>query len=168
LGTSNTAWNVSNVGTNKFFVGSISWRETNTINDNPYATAANNPCPTGWVVPSQTQWSSLFLGGVTSGGYNATGTFNKWEHAGTGSSYALQPDGATTTLFLPASGLRNTTVGANAMVGSIGFYWSSLPHISVATSAINLDMNYNELYPGGASFTYRGYGCSVRCVASQN
>jgi uncharacterized protein (TIGR02145 family) len=164
-GQSNTAWTVADVGTDEFFIGSNSWRTTNTVNDNPYATAGNNPCPTGWVVPTQDQWSSLFLGGVTNANHNTAGTFNKWVKQGS-ASYKLQPDAATTTLFLPAAGYRNYSTGVLTDVGTRGHYWSRSASPSAAASAYYLLFYGQTVYPSDAF--RRGSGYSVRCVASQN
>jgi uncharacterized protein (TIGR02145 family) len=121
-----------------------------TTNANP-AKAANDPCPTGWKVPSQAQWQSIFhatANGVAPG----TATANTWTWATNG--YRVN-----TALFLPAGGIRVIT-GSLSGVGSTGFYWSSTV---VNTASYTLNFLSSTVSPAA---TYsRVVGMSVRCVS---
>jgi uncharacterized protein (TIGR02145 family) len=125
---------------------------------------ANDPCPSGWRVPTHTEWSSIVSGGTTSILAGATGTSgNKWTWNGsTGThGYTVSPDGGTTTtLFLPAAGARDASSSTLYTAGTVGFYWSSTPYGSSYYSLLYFDSSY--VVP---SDLVRAYGFSVRCVA---
>ena len=71
----------------------------------------------------------------------------------------IKPDGATTTLFLPASGIRYVTTALLSNSGTSGYYWSG----SVSgVNTFNLSVNDGGVYP--AFVSYRGYGFALRCV----
>jgi hypothetical protein len=117
---------------------------------------SNDPCPTGFKVPSQAQWGGLYQGGTTTGG-PGTATQNTWTWTGNG--YALSPIGAITpvTLFLPAAGWRGGTIG------STGKYWSSTIN---GTGAYYTNFTSTSVNPGLGNF--RSLGCSIRCIAIDN
>jgi uncharacterized protein (TIGR02145 family) len=113
---------------------------------------ANDPCPTGFRVPTQAQWGGLFSDGTTSGAPN-TATRNTWTWTGNG--YTVGPN-----LYLPAAGYR---IGFNATlyyVGTNGFYWSSSVY---GNNAYNLYFNSGNVIPGDSCG--RVFGFSVRCIS---
>jgi uncharacterized protein (TIGR02145 family) len=169
LGQSQTAWNVADVGSGKFYRGSTSWRKDNTVSDNPYATAGVTPCPTGWFVPSQNQLTSLFLGGGINAAYGTIGTFNTWTHSGAGNgyNYVLKPDGETITLFLPAAGFRDAASGNVIGIGTNAAIWTRSADPGNGPQAYEFGFDEFTLYSCANGYA-RGYGMSVRCVASQN
>jgi uncharacterized protein (TIGR02145 family) len=127
---------------------------------------ANDPCPEGWHVPSQSAFAAIFKGtadadvpeNATANTWDSSGRTWSWTSAtiyGTG-GYTVKPDGSTTTLFFPAAGGRYASSGALYDVGLAGYYWSS------ATGAFDLTINSGKVYP--ANINYRGRGYSVRCV----
>jgi uncharacterized protein (TIGR02145 family) len=94
-----------------------------------------DPCPTGWHVPSQSAFGSIFKG-TADADVPGNATVNTWDSSGRSWSwysatsygnggYAVKPDGSTTTLFFPAAGTRGPDNGEMANVGSTGNYWSS-------------------------------------------
>jgi hypothetical protein len=107
---------------------------------------ANDPCPTGWRVPTTTEQQSLLDAG--SSWTTLNGVIGRI--FGTGSN----------TLFLPAAGYRDCNDGTLYNVRTNGYYWSSTQ--SGSSSAYNLG------FDSGGAFTYyyydRSYGFSVRCV----
>ena len=113
---------------------------------------ANDPCPVGFKVPSQSQWGSIFRDGAIS---DAPGSaiVNEWKWTGNGYTVGAN-------LYLPAAGLRNVLGAGLSNVGTIGYYWSSTVNGTNAYgldfTSINVNLAYNH---------YRGYGFSVRCVS---
>ncbi|GHS99036.1 hypothetical protein FACS189421_08740 [Bacteroidia bacterium] len=126
---------------------------------------ANDPCPDGWHVPSQSAFGAIFKGtadadvpaNATANTWTATGNFV--DVTGTG-GYAIKPDGSTTTLFFPAAGNRSTSNGALYYVGLAGHYWSSTP---AGTGAYSLAIGSGRVYP--SYINLRGNGFSVRCIS---
>jgi uncharacterized protein (TIGR02145 family) len=96
----------------------------------------NNPCPTGFRLPSESEWQAEK---DSWSGNNSTGAF-------------------ASPLKLPVSGSRIGSFGAPSNVGSHGFYWSS----SVSGSDAR-DLYFFSSYADLGSF-YRAAGFAVRCI----
>ena len=118
--------------------------------------AANDPCPTGFKVPSQAQWGGLFRTGGTTGGAPSTATQNTWTWTGNG--YTIGSN-----LYLPAAGFHDLINASLGSVGSGGYYWSSTVNGTVSYFLI---FGSGDVNPGG--FDARGRGHSVRCIAVDN
>jgi uncharacterized protein (TIGR02145 family) len=114
------------------------------------------PCPSGWRIPSSSEWGSIYRDGG-SYGTPAAATVNTWYWENMG--YGIRPDGSTTTLFLPAAGYRINT-GAFYNVGTYGRYWSST---SGSTGAFLLNFSSSRVSP--EILLDRVSGFSVRCLA---
>jgi uncharacterized protein (TIGR02145 family) len=117
--------------------------------------AANDPCPSGFKVPSVSQWGSIFRGNIV-GGIPSAAIANIWSWTGAGYTVG-------TSLYLPAAGYRDTGDGTLVGVGGqlgFGHYWSS----TVSTSQ---NAYYLQIYSSNVNFSYnyRGRGFSVRCVS---
>ncbi len=96
----------------------------------------NNPCPTGFRLPTRPEWSTLL---TSSGITNYVTAYNS-------------------SLKLTESGHRNYNNASLHDLGTLGYYWSS------SYSGVNAYyMAFGSLaYP---SFNgYRSYGFSVRCI----
>jgi len=106
---------------------------------------SNNPCPSGFRVPTQAEWA----------GVNTNNT-----HTWVGDGYTFTSDSTRYALFLPAAGYRGSTNSAFNAVGAYGYYWSSTV---AGTNAYNLYFNSTTVNP--ANNTNRANGFSVRCVA---
>jgi len=144
--------------------GSISgWSQTDAADSswnsgteaNPVKVTANDPCPTGFRVPSQAEWAAVNTYNTVS----RTGTFT----LGTteyGSALHYGPDESTKSLTLPAAGSRNSTNGALRNRGLLGYYWSST---ELGSNAYSLLFSISNVLP--ANDNYRSDGFSVRCIA---
>jgi len=104
---------------------------------------ANDPCPAGWRVPTQTELQSLLDSG------------SEWDDLN-GISGRYFGEG-TTKLFLPAAGGRNA--GEVFGSGEGGGYWSS--------AVVDVYARYLYFYGGlvDVSNSNRAVGFSVRCVS---
>ena len=127
---------------------------------------------TGWRVPTQEEWGALYRGGVT-GGVNNMAMANTWIwHPGNATDnlptfvsskgYEIQPDAATTTLFLPTSGYRLYSSGTLLDQGTHGHYWSS--------TTSNAQAHYLHFHAGNinpAAETNRAQGMAIRCIKGE-
>jgi len=114
----------------------------------------NDPCPTGWRVPTHGELESL----VTAGSH--------WTTKNGVNGRVFGGDGYT--VFLPAAGTRSINenidiIGNGCLwnVGNYGSYWSCTP---------DSDYSARFMFFGGegvytANSLYRNAGFSVRCVA---
>jgi len=109
---------------------------------------ANDPCPTGWRVPTKEELESL----VNAGSQWTTIYGVKGRIFGSG----------VASLFLPAAGSRYSYDGTLGNVGSNGYYWSSSPRPDFSKGAYNVHFSEGNANMGGYT---RSFGHSVRCVA---
>jgi uncharacterized protein (TIGR02145 family) len=133
------------------------WNTTAAANDAwvDGSKTANDPCPTGYRVPTQAQWSLV-------ASYNAqtiTGTFGDSE---TNFGAARHFGAGANKLTLPAAGYRNNSDGALNGRGNFGYYWSSTENSTNSTVARYLLFGSNPANMGNAN---RSSGFSVRCVS---
>ena len=115
--------------------------------------AATTVCPSGWHLPSTTEWKTLF---TAVGGSSTAGTVLK----STGGWYN---DGNGTYAFgfsaLPA-GLRNGT-GGYYYEGDYAYFWSSTEYYSNYAYSMYLYYGYDF---AGLDYYNKDFGRSVRCV----
>ena len=125
-------------GNGNFITSSGDWRSSK--NDNLWqgVSGLNNPCPTGYRIPTEAEWDAERLSWGSSS-QNAAGAF-------------------ASPLKLPMAGARNNSPGSLDEVGIVGVYWSS----TVSGS----DARFFRFDPGNAGMitTNRAYGYSVRCL----
>jgi uncharacterized protein (TIGR02145 family) len=121
---------------NTFITGSDNWYNGNNPNDLwQGVSGVNNPCPTGYRIPTEAEWNAESLSWSTN---NSAGAF-------------------ASPLKLPLAGYRSFYDGNPAGVGTSGFYWSSTVS---STNSFNLDFNSNAIM----SSSNRAWGNSVRCI----
>jgi uncharacterized protein (TIGR02145 family) len=132
----------------------IDWRSPqidalwNSGTESAPAKTANDPCPAGWRVPTNSEWQSVM-------------SENQWTWVDTPiPGCKISPDGGTTTtLFLPAAGIRHFAFGALLSVGTLGSYISS-----TAGSSYSRSLAFHSTSVSN-SLVSRAQGASVRCVA---
>ena len=110
--------------------------------------AANNPCPTGWRLPTSAEHQSL----IDSGSFwdEMNGVAGRFFGSG------------TQIVFFPAAGCRYDNSGLLTDVGFIGSYWSGEPstNYDAAYTLFFYNIGVNTFYGDSRSF-----GFSVRCVS---
>jgi uncharacterized protein (TIGR02145 family) len=124
----------------------------------------NDPCPSGYKVPSYFQFISL-LTGLGEMQFTATADQTTWANTWvwTGNGYKVG-----SSLYLPAAGARVYNSGL-VEVGVSGRYWSSTPvntdNVLYYRNAYQLRFYDTQINPFEASNYERSCGLSVRCVA---
>ena len=133
---------------------------------------ANNPCPTGWRIPSRFEFSDIYNDdgtgtSGTSGGYGTVASGNTWRRRNSNSPSGTQAIGGVIItnssgekVFLPAPGFRYNIDGSLRGVGTTGYYWSSTYLDPTSAYYLGFDSNVNA----GTSYPSRAAGMSVRCV----
>lgn len=112
------------------------WRSPQNSNLWQGVSGVNNPCPSGYRLPTETELNNERL---SWGSNNAAGAF-------------------ASPLRFSLAGYRDDSNGALIVVGSVGFYWSST--ISSTFSRF-LYFNINN---GSMNSDYRAHGFSARCL----
>ena len=141
------------------------WNTTYYSSNTVWDMTNNNPCPTGWSVPNNTQLTALMnVGSVWVDSCTVErlglGTL-PGRIFGTTTAPATYADfNPNTMLFLPAAGVRVTAGGGLVYVGTNGYYWSSVP--ANTTSAYCLLFVSSYTFVAGNN---KPSGYSVRCVA---
>jgi uncharacterized protein (TIGR02145 family) len=118
--------------------GNYDWRSPQ--NDNLWQgiSGTNNPCPTGYRIPTEAEWDAE-RASWTNSGQNSAGAF-------------------ASPLKLPVAGYRFSSNGSLYDVGTYGYYWSATVS---STSARFLYFGSSNAYMLPLN---RANGSSVRCI----
>jgi uncharacterized protein (TIGR02145 family) len=126
--------------------------------DNAIVKSVTDPCPAGYRVPSQNEWTGLH-NYYTSNSSLVT-NFGNWA-TDSYCSTCFSGKNFGGSLFLPAAGYRFDNVGTLHYRGYNGYYWSTYRRNSSHAGALNFD--------SGGTGTYTNYdranGFPVRCIA---
>jgi uncharacterized protein (TIGR02145 family) len=119
-----------------------------------------NVCPTGWHVPSDSEWVALeiYLGGDTIAGSKLKSTGNiYWANPNT------LADNSTGFSGLPGGG--RLTDGHFSLINTIGQYWTSTSYETYMAWSRTLEYNSGIVFrsPNGKTV-----GFSVRCIKDSN
>ena len=121
----------------------------------------NDPCPSGWKVPSQAQLANIFNREIISG-IPDLATANIWTWTTNGYKVG-------NALFLPTTGMRQFISASldSESVNTAGYYWNSTKSstnsiYSLSITCFNLN-NTSGVYTSVNASRANGY--SVRCIA---
>ena len=138
-GTTATLSTTDTPGHGDFIINGSSpydWRSPQ--NDNLWQglSGTNNPCPSGYRLPTEAEWEAER---TSWGSNNAAGAF-------------------ASPLKLPVAGYRSSSSGSLINVGSYGYYWSSTV-VGTRSRYLYFGSSDANMYSN-----HRAYGNSVRCL----
>ena len=143
------------------------WSADNTTtgyNDNSVVKTVYDPCPVGFKMPAPNAFTGFTTTGQTSltqSQLNVDGTDN-WQTFQNNFGHNFWTSSSkTATINFPASGFRNYSGGSLGVVGSSGFYWSSVS--SGSLGGYSLIFSWGNVYPLGNN--NRPYGYAARPVS---
>ena len=137
LSTPTTGQSSSSSPGANFLIGSLNWYNgTNPDNLWQGVSGVNNPCPTGYRIPTEAEWNAESLSWSTK---NSAGAF-------------------ASPLKLPMAGYRDYSDGSLGNVGTDGVYWSS-----TVSSANARSLNFFSSV-AFMNTDARAFGFPVRCI----
>ena len=139
-GTTSTQSTTDDPGHNNFITNSYDWRNPSNSALWQGVNGTNNPCPSGFRLPTFTElWAER----------------NAWSSSNAAGAYQ-------SSLKFVTPGYRAPTTGVPASIGSYGYYWTS--------TAYDANRNYVVYIYGSSNYSYyyRSYGFSVRCIKDES
>jgi uncharacterized protein (TIGR02145 family) len=112
------------------------WRSPQNTNLWQGINGVNNPCPSGYRLPTEVELETERLSWISNNGQGAFAS----------------------ALKLPMAGARFYSDGSLILVGTIGHYWSS------TVNGVNSQGPYFDSSTASMSYRYRADGYSVRCI----
>jgi uncharacterized protein (TIGR02145 family) len=137
--TTSTLSSVDQPGNGNFILSPnspLDWRSPQNINLWQGVNGVNNPCPSGYRLPTSTEIEAERL---------------SWSNNNSAGAFA-------SPLKLPVAGYRAADTGLLSSVGSYGYYWSSTTN-GTSTNCLGFYSTYAGVGPN-----YRANGFSVRCI----
>ena len=159
LVTSSTTWGTLLTPGYCLYNNNEAFRSIYGVLYNWYTVNTGKLCPTGWHIPSNTEWTVLtdYLGGqsIAGGKLKETGTTH-WTTPNTAATDEVD--------FTALPGGARGGTGDFGSMGNYGYWWTTNPHSVDPSYAWGFVLQYNLPDVIRADYYYKRDGFSVRCL----
>jgi len=157
--TDQAAWLSNTTGAYAFYNNDTTYKKTYGAYYNWYAVKSGKVCPTGWHVPSNDEWGSLFTTvGSEANAAKQLKTVDRWNTDGVGDVEAVRGTDAYGFSALPGGNYLGTHLD---LPGYDGGWWTTTEND--ATNAIAWGMDYDNIAMR-KNIDAENNGFSVRCL----
>ena len=157
--TDQSAWLSNTTGAYAFYNNNTTYKKTYGAYYNWYAVKSGKVCPTGWHVPSNDEWGSLFTTvGSEANAAKQLKTVDRWNTDGVGDVEAVRGTDAYGFSALPGGNYLGTHLD---LPGYDGGWWTTTEYD--ATNAIAWGMDYDNIAMR-QNIDAKNNGFSVRCL----